>query len=67
MNNENYSIGCARDLVVNINDLVVFMNSGALETSDELFNDLLSRLQSKVDSLSSCLTFVSSTPVINDN
>lgn len=67
MNNENYSIGCARDLVVNINALVVFMNSGALETSDELFNDLLSKLQSKIDLLSSCLTYVALTPITDDN
>lgn len=54
----NCSISDARDLVSNLNNISLFMSSGSLESDDEIFDMLLARLQDKIETLDSCLSYI---------
>lgn len=60
----NCSISDARDLVSNLNNISLFMSSGSLESDDEIFEMLLARLQDKIETLDSCLSYIVNAPLI---
>ena len=60
----NCSISDARDLVSNLNNISLFMSSGSLESDDEIFDMLLARLQDKIETLDSCLSYIVNAPLI---
>ncbi|WP_300181367.1 hypothetical protein [uncultured Aliivibrio sp.] len=60
----NCSISDARDLVSNLNNISLFMSSGSLESGDEIFDMLLARLQDKIETLDSCLSYIVNAPLI---
>lgn len=69
MNIANTSISDARDLVSDLKNISIFLNSGAWQcaskTDESAFLDmLLSKIENKIDDLESCLSYVVNAPLI---
>lgn len=55
MTKENYSLSEARDLVNNLNDIVIFMRSSAIHGKVDLQNELEDLLMEKIQTLDNVL------------
>lgn len=62
----NCSISDARDLVSDLNNISLFLGSGVCQEDDstDLLNLLLAKLQDKIETLDSCLSYVVNAPLI---
>ncbi len=69
MNIANTSISDARDLVSDLKNISIFLNSGAWQCESktdesDFLNMLLSKIENKIDDLESCLSYVVNAPLI---
>ncbi|RYU68657.1 hypothetical protein ERW51_07155 [Aliivibrio finisterrensis] len=63
----NCSISDARDLVSDLNNISLFLDSGVWQEEDgneELLNMLLLKLRNKIETLEACLSYVVNAPLI---
>ncbi len=61
MSNVNYSLSYARDLVIHLNDISLFLQSASydeFEDEHELIQNLNKLMSVKIEDLSSCLTYL---------
>lgn len=60
MTNVNYSVSSARDLVTNLNDMMVFLQSGCVPSGSTLESDLKDLMMDKILDLDRILCSLSS-------
>lgn len=65
---EKYTLSEARDMVNDLNNISLFLKSGAWrsvsEEDDDMLDSLLTKLQLKIESLESCLGYMEIYPMI---